>query len=446
MLFKNSSSIKISTFIVLFPPIVLLIYALVSYIIFFNIQDIKNQDILKIQENTIVELTEKSLNKTALAINAIINIESKKDNIFKFVKTISKDDEIDTIILDKKGRLIYATSKINKKLFDKLKNIKSIYKDDMFIAKAINSNKLNWKIIVYCTYHCYKEELDILKNKLESANRAIFVKSLFWLAISWFLMLFISLGLSIVVFNRLKQYEKEIKRSNEKIIFQSRQALLGELLPMIAHQWRQPINKIASVLMRIRFELANPNPNVTTLDRQAQLIEDSVELMSNTIDDFRTFYRPKENAEYVDLSLLVRKAIYFLDELLERKKIRVKTDLDSVKVKLHANEFLQVIINLIKNAADAVGVKGHIYIVLREVEDNMVELRVEDDGVGIPHDKLEKIFEAHESTKQGSMGLGLYMSKLIIENHFGGIIKAYNTSRGAGFLIRLPKDGVKEEK
>jgi len=243
----------------------------------------------------------------------------------------------------------------------------------------------------------------------------------------------------MIIQRKLREYKQTLANTNNSIIFQSRKAMLGELLPMIAHQWRQPINKIASVLMKMRFEIAKGEPNPSALDRQCQTIENSVELMSNTIDDFRSFYRPKENPEPTDLSIVVRKAVYFLDELLEKKKITIQQSLASVYLSIHANELLQVIINLIKNASDAVDEGGVIAITLKDM-DNYVEIRVEDNGTGIPQDKLEKIFEAHESTKQGSMGLGLYMSKIIIEDHFNGTIVAYNTEMGAGFLIRLPKE------
>ena len=439
---KNRSK-RIAAYIAAFPPILMLIYALVTYVIFFTSQKEQNSYLLKLQESRLAAMTEIALKTRVDTINNLINNAKNKREIFEFFKSIKMHDKKDIIVFDKSGKkILYTTSKkIDPVLSKKLYSVNGIYKNTNLLAVEAHKNRLGWKVVSFCRRVNYQKDLDIIKNELANTTKKTLQKSLFWLAISWFILLFFSLTLATVVLNRLTRYEKEIKTNNENIIFQSRQALLGELLPMIAHQWRQPINKIASVLMRIRFELANGSPNVDTLDRQAQQIEDSVELMSNTIDDFRTFYRPKEEAEYVDLALLIRKAIYFLDELLQRKKIKIKNDLSPVEVKLHANEFLQVIINLVKNASDAVGVKGQISVSLRELEGGIVEVRVEDNGTGIPQDKLEKIFEPHESTKQGSMGLGLYMSKLIIESHFGGIIKAYNTSRGAGFLIRLPKDG-----
>ena len=442
-MFKKNTSKRIAALIAAFPPVILLIYAFVTYIIFFNSQQEQNSYMLKLQENRLASMTQKSLLTRVNTINNFINNAKKEKEIFKFLNSIKMYDYKDIVVFDKNSRrVLYKTvNNIKPSLLKRLFSINNKYKDSNLLAVEAHKNKLGWKIVSFCRRSNYQKDLNIINNELINSTKETLRKSLFWLVISWFALMFFSIILAMRVLNKLRKYEKEIRTNNENIIFQSRQALLGELLPMIAHQWRQPINKIAAVLMRIRFELANGSPNVDTLDRQAQQIEDSVELMSNTIDDFRSFYRPKEEAEYVDLALLIRKAIYFLDELLERKKIKIKNDLSSVEVKLHANEFLQVIINLIKNASDAVGVKGQISVSLRELKGGIVEIRVEDNGTGIPQDKLEKIFEPHESTKQGSMGLGLYMSKLIIESHFGGVIKAYNTSRGAGFLIRLPKNG-----
>ena len=442
-MFKKNTSKRVAAFIAAFPPILMLIYALVTYIIFFTSQKEQNSYILKLQENRLASMTKVALHTRVDTINNFINNEKREKEIFEFFKSIKMHDKKEIVVFNKNGsKVLYKTvESIDPALLKRLYSVNGEYKDSNLFAVEAHKNRLGWKVVSFCQQINLKKDLDIIKRELLNSTKETLQKSLFWLAISWFVLLFFSILLAMTVLNKLRKYEKEIRTNNENIIFQSRQALLGELLPMIAHQWRQPINKIAAVLMRIRFELVNGSPNVDTLDRQAQQIEDSVELMSNTIDDFRSFYRPKEEAEYVDLALLIRKAIYFLDELLERKKIKIKNDLSSVEVKLHANEFLQVIINLIKNASDAVGVKGQISVSLRELKGGIVEVRVEDNGTGIPQDKLEKIFEPHESTKQGSMGLGLYMSKLIIESHFGGIIKAYNTSRGAGFLIRLPKDG-----
>ena len=428
---------KIISYIVLFPPIALLIYAIVSYIVFFNYQDNINKKILEVERKAFANLAEDTLVSKVESLNRVFKDSNNKE-LIKFLKKIVINDNKHIVILDKNGNIIYKTADI--KNLDFLKKIKGtgFYKDKDIFAYSTNKNKHRFTIVAFMPQKDFSKTINGLEQNILETTKTTVFKSIIWLFIIWFILVSVSLYSSIMVYKKMKEYERALSESNENIIFQSRQAMLGELLPMIAHQWRQPINKIASVLMRMRFEIAKGNPNVSVLDRQCQVIEDSVELMSNTIDDFRSFYRPKQEPEYEDLSLVIRKAIYFLDELLDKKKIKIDTNLAPVKAKIHTNEFLQVIINLIKNAADAVNMYGEIYISLKET-DEYIELKIEDNGTGIPQEQLDKIFEPHVSTKQNSMGLGLYMSRLIIENRFGGIIKAYNTANGAGFLIRLPK-------
>ncbi|NPA50876.1 MAG: hypothetical protein GXO02_04530 [Epsilonproteobacteria bacterium] len=359
-----------------------------------------------------------------------------KDGILKFIHKFLHFKDGYMIVSDFEGNILAKPKDIK----FKVKNYKKegLFVNDEYMIYTRYLPLYNWYISAIADMKKIKSSLAKSEEKIYNEYTSAVWKNVGLMAIAWIISILLSLYLSRIINKMLIEYEKKLKESNEKLIFQSRQALLGELLPMIAHQWRQPINKIASVLMRMRFEITGGRPDLNSLDQYCQVIEDSVELMGNTIDDFRSFYKPKSSLEESDLSLVVRKAIYFLDELLERKRIKIRTDLAPITYKIYPNEFLQVIINLIKNAIDAVPIAGQIHILLRELEDGSVELRVEDTGTGIPPEDLEKIFEPHYSKKQGSMGLGLYMSRLIIENHFHGKIEAYNTSRGAGFVITLP--------
>ncbi len=440
----DSFNKKIAILIVIFPPVILIIYAIVAYFIFYSSDKTSTNTILQHYKQ---EMRVNSLNVLKTKVYTVDNFltisSSNLKNILQFLKSIKVQDNAHIAILKKDNTLLYSTQEKSKVPLNILSKISNSYEDNNYIALLKYNKSTNFKIVVFISKDRLEKNIAKVKKDLENTSHSSFIGAIFWLVLVWFVLLFVSLWISTSVYKRLKSYEKSIRESNKDIIFQSRQAMLGELLPMIAHQWRQPLNKISSVLMFMRFEIMSGKTNTQTLDRQSQLIEDSVELMSQIIEDFRTFYRPKEEPQEADIAVLVRKASYFLDELLKRKKIALNQDLTSVTLKIHANEFLQVIINLIKNASDAVAVRGEINILLREFSDGRVELRIEDNGTGIPKDKLEKIFEAHESSKQASMGLGLYMSKLIIEDHFGGKIQAYNTPRGAGFLIVLYKGGGK---
>ena len=440
---RKTSHIIIA-YILLFPPIALLLYAIVSYVIFFSFQENITKNILNIEKSSISQVSKEAIKSKSEILNRILNREKNIKQFFKDIQdinSIKSPDHINILILDRNNRLIFPKKYANKNNLKSAKIVQSnsFYEDNNILAYATDKNRYKYKIITFLDKSASLQKINYLKTMIEQKAKESVKSSLILLLLIWTVLVALSLYITMIIQRKLREYKQTLANTNNSIIFQSRKAMLGELLPMIAHQWRQPINKIASVLMKMRFEIAKGEPNPSALDRQCQTIENSVELMSNTIDDFRSFYRPKENPEPTDLSIVVRKAVYFLDELLEKKKITIQQSLASVYLSIHANELLQVIINLIKNASDAVDEGGVIAITLKDM-DNYVEIRVEDNGTGIPQDKLEKIFEAHESTKQGSMGLGLYMSKIIIEDHFKGTIVAYNTEVGAGFLIRLPKE------
>jgi signal transduction histidine kinase len=211
---------------------------------------------------------------------------------------------------------------------------------------------------------------------------------------------------------------------------------LGELLPMIAHQWRQPINKIASILALLRFGKREKQDD-EKLDDYYREMEDNIEFMSETIDDFRTFYQPKEYSSEEKLDELILRSIEFVEGSIRKKDIQLHTELEEISYTLYANEFLQVMINLIKNAVDALPIRGKLKIRLYRQKKRII-IEVEDNGKGIDKQKIDKVFDPYFTTKEDSMGLGLYMSKIIIEKHMHGEISVKNLSGGGvNFTILL---------
>ena len=436
--YKKDSK-KILIFLLIFTPISILIYAVIAYTLFFKFQKENNNIILSEYKQLVCDEQKKDLIQQ---INFYKGVYKRhRQNILEMVKTLPPKNNIKIALFDNNGKLLYSNIK-NQKLIDDIQLYLNKYEiienqNFLYLTKEIGPKK--YKISVALDKRLFSKRIQNLKERLQKNIKNAILKSFIWLAVVWFIFTLISLYIAYQIYKQMQQYEKKLKDSNDRIVFQSRQAMLGELLPMIAHQWRQPINKIASILMRMRFEILKPEPNSETLDRYCQEIEDSIELMSNTIEDFRGFYRPKEEPEVVEVSTIVRKSIYFLHELLDKKNVSLKQNLQTCYIKLHGNELMQVLINLIKNAYDAIENNGEISISVKEKK-NKIIIRVEDNGPGIPPEILDKIFEPHFSTKESSMGLGLYMSKLIVESHFGGTMEAYNTDRGAGFVITLNKN------
>ena len=314
--------------------------------------------------------------------------------------------------------------------------MEGVYEDERQIAFTAYVAEYDWYITAVKEMKGVRENIARQQQKNEKKIEQDIHTNLYLMISTWLLSLLLSLYLSSVVNRMLKRYEEQLQESNNKLIFQSRQALIGELFSMIAHQWRQPINKIASILALLRFNSTVEKPDYQALDKRYQEIEESVEFMSDTIDDFRTFYQPKEHSEVVDLKTLIHKSIDFLSGSIRKKDITIETHLEDIHCMMYSNEFLQVMINLIKNASDAVSHRGRIVVRLYRKEEEVI-VSVEDDGEGIDPVTLSKIFDPYYSTKQESMGLGLYMSRLIVEKHLGGRIEVKSLNRGVRFVLRF---------
>ena len=310
-----------------------------------------------------------------------------------------------------------------------------LYKDDRNIAYTRYIAQYDWYVTVVKDLAEIQKNIENKKKESEFSHINKVKTNLYLMLFTWVVSLLLSLYLSLLINRMLKNYQSEINDANEQLVFQSRQALIGELFPMIAHQWRQPVNKIASTLALLRFELLDKKLSHEEIDSRCHNIEEDIEFMSETIDDFRTFYQPKENSSKVNLRLLINKAVDFLEGSVQKKNIYVVRELANISYELHGNEFLQVMINVIKNAIDSISMEGTIFIKLNKTETDEILITVEDNGEGINANNLPKIFDPYYTTKEDSMGLGLYMSKMIIEKHMNGIIKAEALTQGTRFTL-----------
>jgi len=313
---------------------------------------------------------------------------------------------------------------------------KGFMQDEKHISYTQYVEEYDWYVTATKDLKEIQSNIEAQKVSSEAKAKESIKTNLYLLLFSWIVSLLLSLYLSTIINRMLKKYEKKLTAANDKLVFQSRQALIGELFSMIAHQWRQPINKIASILAVLRFGLPEKKLNHLEIDERCQEIEESVEFMSETIDDFRTFYQPKEGSEKVNLRELVEKSIHFLEGSIRKKDITIIKELREIEYELYANEFLQVMINLIKNAVDSLERSGEIKIKLFQKGKNII-ISVEDNGTGIDMLSLKKVFDPYFTTKEDSMGLGLYMTKMIVEKHMKGTIEVERLSQGTKFTITL---------
>lgn len=243
---------------------------------------------------------------------------------------------------------------------------------------------------------------------------------------------------------REKDLELELKMKDEVMIAQSRHAAMGEMISMIAHQWRQPISVIAmdanNILADIELEMLNEED----LKEASKDIVNQTKELSKTINDFREFFKPNKNTEKILLKEILNDALSVIGKSLENNNIELVIDLDkSIEIKTFSRELMQVLINIIKNAKEVLIEKeiqnSKIHIKTSHINDEIV-ININDNAGGINKDILDKIFDPYFTTKgeKNGTGLGLYMSKTIIDKHLKGSITAFNKDGGACFEIRLP--------
>ena len=250
--------------------------------------------------------------------------------------------------------------------------------------------------------------------------------------------------------------KEEIQRSEQKdktMLHQSKLAQMGEMINMIAHQWRQPLNAISLTTVNIKLDLELKKFNFlpkdgaercySYLSKRLTNIEEYVKSLSETIDDFRSFYKEDKEKVEVKFSTLVEDSLDIVLSSIENQNIKLITDFRCTqKVSTFPNEVKQVILNLIKNAEDILvekNIKDPCIYIRTYNDDSSSYLEISDNGGGIEEEIIEKIFDPYFSTKlqKGGTGLGLYMSKTIIENHCNGILSVCNNKDGALFKIEL---------
>ena len=240
---------------------------------------------------------------------------------------------------------------------------------------------------------------------------------------------------------------KELRERDHLLIQQSRLAAMGEMISNIAHQWRQPLNTLGLILQNIKRAHAREKLGEKELDVSYTKGMKLIRHMSDTIDSFRDFFRPQKEKKVFFVSEDIAAVLDLVGSAMEHANIRVDLDIkQDSKVLGFANEFSQVMLNLLQNAKDAVQEKGipvgRVEIVLDRKE-YRAEVCIQDNAGGISEEIIHKIFEPYFTTKgEGKgTGIGLYMSKMIIEQNMGGTIRVENRGEGACFIISLPLEG-----
>ena len=240
-----------------------------------------------------------------------------------------------------------------------------------------------------------------------------------------------------------------VAQQQNLVAMRSRQAQTGGLLSMIAHQWRQPLTVVSSLIGNVQLKLQMGKVDDHYLSAKLDRMAETIHVLSETIDSFRNFYAPTKYKTEEDLNVLVRRALDLVMPSLVRLGARVEFDQPQVVpvARIFAGEFMQVALELLNNARDALmngNRQGPCLSLVLTYEDRVAKLRISNNGGEIPADVLPHIYDPYYTTKDLPMGsgLGLYMIKLIVESHHGGHLTASSQEGWTTFECTFPLDGT----
>lgn len=250
-------------------------------------------------------------------------------------------------------------------------------------------------------------------------------------------------GLNRFLEERVDKAVNDLRRKDQMLIQQSRLAAMGEMINNIAHQWRQPLNNIGLIIQNIQLSFDSGTISRAEMESEISKAMAVIMHMSRTIDDFRNFFREDKEKQSFYVNKAVSRALKFVSAALESRGIQVAIEAEQeVAVTGYPSEYAQVLLNVISNASEECAERcvpdPHIDIRITSESGRSV-VYIRDNCGGIPDEILPKIFDPYFTTRQPDKGsgIGLYMSKVIIEQNMGGRLTARNVNGGAEFRIEV---------
>ena len=242
-----------------------------------------------------------------------------------------------------------------------------------------------------------------------------------------------------------KKYE-ELSKKDSMLTAQSKQAVMGEMMSMIAHQWRQPLSTVTLNISNLQFKkMLGQEVHDEDLDKALNEISDTVVYLSDTVDDFQTFFHPKKEKNVIEIHDLIQKAVNFTSQRIKESNIEININkYIEIKVTTYVNELVQILLNILNNSIDALNLANKVrstIIIYVEQKSDHIYISIVDNANGIKDEIKDKIFDPYFSTKgKNGTGLGLYMSKMLSQKQFGGDITFTSSELGTHFLVKIKKD------
>lgn len=377
------------------------------------------------------------INKDLLGVNALKKLREMND-----LESIKK---IETVIKQGEGFIYLDFYKPGSKIISS----KVIY--------SKNIPKWGWAISTGFYKDDIKEMIDNQKRELTLKHEEN-ISNLFMISIIvTLILLLISFYISLIIEKKFKSYKdsiqrhiKENQKQHELLAQKTKLAAMGEMLENIAHQWRQPLSVITTASSGIRLHKEMDTLSDEFLDESISSIHSTADHLSETIEDFRDFFKPDKKKHDFSIKKAFEKAYKLISSQLDFYEIKLINNIEDFTIINYERDLLQVLLNILNNSKDALEkCKNKKYIFIDAYkENNNVIIKIKDNAKGIDETIINRVFEPYFTTKHQSQGtgIGLYMSQEIISRHMKGSLEVENTSyeyegntfTGALFTIKLP--------
>ncbi len=362
---------------------------------------------------------------------SFVDVVGKVDNFFV------SSNIFNLLLVDKKGKIVYSSNGLKGSVFD---YYNYFFADDLlkkvgFLSKDVYVKKLGEFKLIFIMNN------EIINKTDKFSQKLALIVLIFSVLIAIPLGIFFSKPLYNFYEILDKRVKEEIEKRREKeqlLIYQSKLAALGEMLGNIAHQWRHPLTHLSLLIQNLEMAFKMNKLDEKRFNSFKEKAIAQITYMSNTIDDFTNFFKRDNKKEEFFIDEVIENTLQLIEGRLKKYNIAVNKELKRVKFYGYKSEFSQVILNILNNAIDV--------LVERDIKDKEIFIRVKNDKIeiednagGIPEEIKDKIFEPYFTTKFQSQGtgIGLYMSRAIITQHFNGELFAYNSERGAVFVIKV---------
>lgn len=370
-----------------------------------------------------------------------------------------------SLVLATLSAVVFSINYFEGRFLPKIENFKQLITNTILVNIVILSSFYHYTLFEYLPYTVVYSILflSIIFN-IKSGFKPTFIYVIGWSIFCFFLFVFdfksyyiqggfteillVVFTIEAILFTISLSYKysnlKDEKIGYENMLFQqSKLAKSGEMIANITHQFRQPLNNLSYILVNLKKRYDKENLDKEYFEKKINQANEQIIYLSKTINDFKEFYSPEKNRETFLVKDSIENALSIVSADMKKHNVKCNTifnAFEDIKIFGIKNELSQVILAILSNSIDALkDIENPIINI--EISTNGAEVIINliDNGKGIPNQIIKNIFNAYFTTKQSGTGLGLFLTKEIIENSFQGKVEVKNLKNGCSFLLIIEK-------